>query len=115
LLLTPFSGALLALTLLALTLLALTGMRLLVLPTLSAFVAWVIATLLLTDIGRLVVRIASLLLVCHSKFSCECSRVSQSSFDAADLYSEAGAMQQVARKTNSNEPSMSPTFRQISN
>jgi hypothetical protein len=81
LLLTPFSGALLALTLLALTLLALTllaltGMRLLVLPALSAFVAGVIATLLLTDIGRLVVRIASLLLICHSKFSCECSRVS---------------------------------------
>jgi hypothetical protein len=69
--LTLFSGALLALTLLALP-----SVRLLMLPALAAFVAWVIAALLLTDIGRLVVGVASLLLVCHSKFSCECSRVS---------------------------------------
>jgi hypothetical protein len=70
-LLAPFTGALLALTLLALT-----SVRLLVLSALPAFVAWVISTLLLTGIGRLIVGVASLLLVCHSKFSCECSRAS---------------------------------------
>ena len=73
-LLAPFTGALLALTLLALT-----SVRLLVLSALPAFVAWVIATLLLTGIGRLIVGVASLLLVCHSKFSCEYSRVSHPS------------------------------------
>jgi hypothetical protein len=63
-----------------LPLLTLTAVRLLMLlPTLPAFVARVIATLLLAYIGRFVVGVASLLLVCHSKFSCVCSRVSHQS------------------------------------
>jgi hypothetical protein len=66
LLLTAFSGALLALTLLALP-----GVGLLMLTALPTLFHWRIATLLLTNIGRFVVGVASLLLVCHSKFSCD--------------------------------------------
>jgi hypothetical protein len=49
------------------TVLTLSGVRLLMLAALPGLVIWVVAALLLTDIGRLVV---PLLLICHHEFSC---------------------------------------------
>jgi len=65
--------------LLALTWLALPGVGLLVLAALPTLVIRVIATLLLTGIGRFVVGVVSLLLVCHSKFSCDAAAFSNPS------------------------------------